>query len=115
MIPISSLVSPLLYLFISISRMVSSINEMYQTLEELMLILDSSMIAVYLDVNSDRSLAILRKYLISAVIPIMGIAEVMGKAKEEVSLDNSMSINILIVCDRKTEDVCPVSSDTMQF
>ena len=65
---------------------------MYQTLEELMLVLDSSMIAVYLDVNSDKNLPILRKYLTSAVIPIMGIAGVMGKAKEKVLLDNLMLI-----------------------
>ena len=72
--------------------MASSIDETYQTLEELMLVLDSGMIAVYLDVNSDKNLPILRKYLTSPIIPIMGIAGVMGKAEEEVSLDNSMSI-----------------------
>ena len=57
-----------------------------------MLVLDSSQIAVYLDVNSDKNLPILRKYLTSAVVPIMGIVGVIGKPKQEVSLDCSTSI-----------------------
>ena len=57
-----------------------------------MLVLDSSQIAVYLDVNSDKNLSILRKYVTSAVVPIMHIVGVMGKPKQEVLLDYSTSI-----------------------
>ena len=42
-----------------------------------------------MDVNSEKNLPILRKYLTSAVVPSMGIA---GKPKQEVSLDYSTSI-----------------------
>ena len=65
-----------------ISRMASSVEDTYQTLEELMLVLDSSQIAVYLDVNSDKNLPILIKYLTSAIVPIVGLAGVIGKTKK---------------------------------
>ena len=74
----------------STSRIASSVED--TTLEELMLVLDSSQMVVYLDVNSDKNLPILRKYLTSTVVPIMGIAGVMGKPKQKVSLDYSTSI-----------------------
>ena len=76
----------------STSRMAVSIDDTDETLEEMMLVLDSSQIAIYLDVNSDKNLPILKKYLASAIVPIMGISGVMGKPKQEVSLDNSTSI-----------------------
>ena len=91
MIPISSFDSPLLHFFTSFSRMASSADETYKILEEVMLVLDLSMIAMYLDVHGDKNLPILRMYLTSAVSPIIGIAGVLGKPKEEVSLDYSMS------------------------
>ena len=72
--------------------MAASIDDTYHTLEELVLVLDSSQITVFLDVNSDKNLSIFRKYLTSAIVPIMGISRVMGKPKQEVSLDNSTSI-----------------------
>ena len=73
-------------------RMAASIDNTHETLEEMMLVLDSSQITIYLDVNSDKNLPILKKYLTSATVPIMGISGVMGKPKQEVSLDNSTSI-----------------------
>ena len=76
----------------SISRMSVSVDNTYETLEEMMLVLDSGQISKYLDVNSDKNLPILQKYLTSAIVPVMGILGVMGKAKQEVSLDNSTSI-----------------------
>ena len=72
--------------------MAASIDDTYETLEEIMLVLDSSQIAICLDVNSDKNLPILKKYLTSAIVPIMGVLGVMGKPKQEVSLDNSTSI-----------------------
>ena len=68
------------------------IHDTYQTLKEMMLVLDSSQITIYLDVNSDKNLPISKKYLTSAIVPMMGISGVMGKPKQEVSLDNSTSI-----------------------
>ena len=50
-IPISHFVPPFLHFYISISRMASSVDDTYQKLEELMLVLDSSQIAIYLDVK----------------------------------------------------------------
>ena len=76
----------------SILRMAVSIDDTYETLEEMMLVLDSSQITVYLDVNSDKNLPILKKYLTSVIVPIMGISGVIAKPKQEVSLDNSTSI-----------------------
>ena len=76
----------------SISRMAVSVDDTYDTLKEMMLVLDSSQITVYLDVNSVKNLLILKNYLTSAIKPIMGISGVMGKPKQEVSLDNSTSI-----------------------
>ena len=54
----------------STSRMAVSIDDTDETLEEMMLVLDSSQIATYLDVNSDKNLPILKKYLTSAIVPI---------------------------------------------
>ena len=72
--------------------MAASVDDTYETLEEMMLVLDSSQITFYLDVKSDKNLPILKKYLTSANVPIMGISGVMGKPKQEVSLDNSTSV-----------------------
>ena len=72
--------------------MVASNDDTYETLKEMMLVFDSSQISIYLDVNSDKNLPILKKYLTSTIVPIMGISGVMGKPKQEVSLDNSTSI-----------------------
>ena len=98
MIPICHFVPPFLHFSMSISRMASSIQDTYQTLDKLMLVLDSSQIAIYLDFNSDKNLPILRKYLTSVIVSIMGIAGVIGKPKQDVSLDYSTSI----------EDQCPM-------
>ena len=72
----------------SISRMAVSIDDTHETLEEMMLVLDSSQITIYLDVNSDKNLPILKKYLTGAIVPIMGIWGIMGKQKQEISLFN---------------------------
>ena len=72
--------------------MAVSIDDTYDTFEEMMLVLDSSQIAIYLDVNSVKNLLILKNYLTSAIKPIMGISGVMGIPKQEVSLDNSTLI-----------------------
>ena len=72
--------------------MTASVDNTYETLKEMMLVTDSSQITIYLDVNSDKNLPILKKYLTSAIVPIMSISGVMGKPKQEVSLDNSTSI-----------------------
>ena len=54
MIPISHFVPPFLQFSMSISRMASWVEDTYKTLVEVMLVLDSSQKAVYLDVNSDN-------------------------------------------------------------
>ena len=72
--------------------MATSLDETYQMLEDFVLVLDSMQIAIYLGVNSDSNLPILKKYLQSAIVPIISIAGVLGKPKQQVALDDSTSI-----------------------
>ena len=54
MIPISHFVPPFLEITMSISRMASWVEDTYETLKEVMLVLDSSQIAVYLGVKREN-------------------------------------------------------------
>ena len=63
------------------------LNEM---LEELLLVLDSSQVAIYIDVNSGRNLPILKNYLESTLVPITTISHLMGKAGDESSINEGI-------------------------
>ena len=61
-------------------------------LEELLLVLDSSQVTIYIDVKSGRSLPVLKNYLESALVPITTISHLMGKAGDESSIYEQESI-----------------------
>ena len=49
-------------------------------------------VAIYIDANSVKNLPILKKYLTSAVLPIMGTSKAMGKTSEEQSVNENKYI-----------------------
>ena len=61
-------------------------------LEELLIVLDSSQVMIYIDVNSGRNLPILKNYLESTLVPITTISHLMGKAGDESSINEQESI-----------------------
>ena len=61
-------------------------------LEELLLILDLSQVAIYIDVNSGRNIPVLKNYLESALVPITIISHLMGKGGDESSINEQESI-----------------------
>ena len=61
-------------------------------LKELLIVLDSSQVVIYINVNSGRNLPILKNYLKSALVPITTISHLMGKAGEESSINEQESI-----------------------
>ena len=61
-------------------------------LEEILLVLDSSQVMIYIDVSSGRNLPILKNYLESALVPITTISHLMGKAGDESSINEQESI-----------------------
>ena len=61
-------------------------------LEELLLVLDSLQVTIYIDVNSARNLPILKNYLESDLVPITTISHVMGKAGYDSSINEQESI-----------------------
>ena len=65
------------------------INEI---LEELLVVLDSTQVTIYIDANSSKNLSILKKYLASAVLPIAGIFKAIGKSSEEQSVSENECI-----------------------
>ena len=72
--------------------MVSHTCGINEILEELLVVLDSTQVAIYIDANSSKNLPILKKYLASAVLPIAGISKVMGKTSEEQSVSENECI-----------------------
>ena len=67
--------------------MASSMYDTNQVLDELLVVLDSTQVAVYIDANSEKNLPILKKYLASAIIPILGISKAMGKPSDKQSVN----------------------------
>ena len=63
-----------------------------EILEEILLVLDSMQVPIYIDANSSKNLPILKKYLASAVLPIAGISKAMGKTSEEQSVSENECI-----------------------
>ena len=59
--------------------MASLVCGIKETLEEILVVLDSTQVAIYIDANSWKNLPVLKKYLASAVLPIAGIYNAMGK------------------------------------
>ena len=57
-------------------------------LKELLIVLDSSQFAIYIDVNSGRNLPILKNYLKSAISHLMGKAGFESSINEQESIKN---------------------------
>ena len=72
--------------------MASLVCGIKETLEEILVVLDSTQVAIYIDANSSKNLPGLKKYLASAVLPIAGIYNAMGKTSEEQSVTEKKSI-----------------------
>ena len=72
--------------------MASSTCDINEILKELLVVLDSMQVAIYIDVNSLKNLPILNKYLASTVLPITGISKAMGKTSEEQSVNENECI-----------------------
>ena len=70
----------------------ASNNVLNDILEELLIVLDSSQVMIYINVNSRRNLPILKNYLDSALVPITTISHLMGKAGDESSINEQESI-----------------------
>ena len=67
-------------------------NVLDDILEELLIVLDSSQVTIYINVNSPRNLPILKNYLDSALVPIATISHLMGKAGDKSSINEQESI-----------------------
>ena len=67
-------------------------HDINEILEELLVVLDSMQVAIYIDTNSAKNLPIIKKYLTSSVLPIMGISKAMGKTSEEQSVNENECI-----------------------
>ena len=72
--------------------MASLVCGIKETLEEILVVLDSTQVAIYIDANSWKNLPVLKKYLASAVLRIAGIYNTMGKTSEEQSVTEKDSI-----------------------
>ena len=72
--------------------MASITPDITEIMEELLVVLDSTQVAIYIDINSGKNLLILKKYLASTVILIMSISQAMGKATDEPSLNDKECI-----------------------
>ena len=72
--------------------MASLVCAIKETLEEILVVLDSTQVVIYIDANSWKNLPVLKKYLASAVLPIAGIYNAMGKTSEEQSVTEKDSI-----------------------
>ena len=69
--------------------MASSTHDINEIPEELLVVLDSVQVAIYIDANSVKNLPILKKYLTSIVLPIMGISKAMGKTSDKQSVNEN--------------------------
>ena len=72
--------------------MASLVCGIKETLEEILVVLASTQEVIYIDANSWKNLSVLKKYLASAVLPIAGIYNTMGKTSEEQSVTEKDSI-----------------------
>ena len=72
--------------------MASLVCGIKETLEEILVVLDSTQVVIHIDANSLKNLPVLKKYLASAVLPIAGIYNAMGKTSEEQSVTEKDSI-----------------------
>ena len=72
--------------------MASLVCGIKETLEEILVVLHSTQVVIYIDANSSKNLPVLKKYLVSAVLPIAGIYNTMGKTSEEQSVTEKDSI-----------------------
>ena len=70
----------------------ASTNVLNDILEELLIVLDSSQVVIYIDVNSPRNLPILKNYLDSALVPISTISCLMGKSGDESHINEQECI-----------------------
>ena len=64
-------------------------HDINEILDKLLVVLDSTQVAVYIDANSWKNLPILKKYLASTIIPILGISKAMGKPSDEQSVNDN--------------------------
>ena len=69
--------------------MASSIHEVTGILDEFLVVLDATQVAIDIDANSEKNLPILKKYLASTIIPISGISKAMGKPGDEQSVNDN--------------------------
>ena len=83
--------------------MASTTHDIKEILDELLVILDSTQVTIHIDINNGKNLPILKKYLVSAVIPILSISQVMGNPSDEPSLNHDECI----------EDQCHVLLQTI--
>ena len=72
--------------------MASHVCGIKETLEEILAVLDSTQVVIYIDANSSKNLPLFKKYLASAVLPLAGISNAMGKTSEEQSVTEKDSI-----------------------
>ena len=72
--------------------MASTTHDINEILDELLVVLDSMQVTIYIDINSGKNLPILKKYLASTVIPIMNISRAMGKPSDEPSVNDKECI-----------------------
>ena len=83
--------------------MASSTHDINKILDELLVVLDSTQVIIYVDINCGKNLPILEKYLASAVILIMSISQAMGKPSDKPSVNDKECI----------EDQCHVLLQTI--
>ena len=68
--------------------MASTTDDINEILDELLVVLDATQVAIYININSGKNLPILKKYLANTAILIMSISRVMGKPSDEPSLND---------------------------
>ena len=72
--------------------MAATTHDINEILDELLVVLDSMQIAIYIDINCGKNLPILKKYLASTVILIMSISQAMGNPSHEPSVNDKECI-----------------------
>ena len=68
--------------------MASTTHDINKILDELLVVLDSMQVTIYIDINSGKNLPILKKYLASTVIQILSISQAMGKPSDKPSVND---------------------------